>query len=68
MGSLHGRSHAPRSHPLDAQLRGQPLPKLRYAFHVVEGEAHAGSKPEAFNRGLRFALRPYMDRPGAGKQ
>jgi enterochelin esterase-like enzyme len=51
----------------DAQLRGQSLPKLRYAFHVVEGEAHAGSKPEAFNRGLRFALRPYMDRPGAGK-
>jgi len=51
----------------DAQLRGQSQPKLRYAFHVVEGEAHAGSKPEAFNRGLRFALRPYMDRPGAGQ-
>jgi uncharacterized protein len=51
----------------DAQLRGQSLPKLRYDFHVVEGEAHAGSKPEAFNRGLRFTLRPYMDRPGAGK-
>ena len=51
----------------DAQLRAQSLPKLRYAFHVVEGEAHAGSKPEAFNRGLRFALRPYMDRPGVGK-
>ncbi len=34
---------------------------------MIDGEGHAGSKPEAFNRGLRFALKPYMDRPGAGK-
>ena len=54
-------------HRFDERLRAQPIPGLRYEFRVIDGEAHAGSKPEAFNRGLRFVLRPYMDRPGAGK-
>jgi len=51
----------------DAQLRSHTHARLRYEFRVIDGEAHAGSKPEAFNRGLRFALKPYMDRPGAGE-
>jgi uncharacterized protein len=54
-------------HRFDERLRTQPIPGLRYEFRVIDGEAHAGSKPEVFNRGLRFALRPYMDRPGVGK-
>jgi uncharacterized protein len=54
-------------HRFDERLRAQPIPGLRYEFRVIDGEAHAGSKPEAFNRGLRFTLRPYMDRPGAGR-
>jgi uncharacterized protein len=54
-------------HRFDDQLRAQPIPGLRYQFRAIDGEAHAGSKPEAFNRGLRFTLRPYMDRSGVGK-
>jgi hypothetical protein len=26
-------------------------------FRVIEGERHAGNKPEAFNRGLRYIFR-----------
>ena len=51
----------------DAQLRSRTYPRLRYDFRLIEGEAHAGSKPEAFNRGLRFVLKPYLDRQGAGR-
>jgi uncharacterized protein len=54
-------------HRFDERRRAQPIPGLRYQFRVIDGEAHAGSKPEAFNRGLRFTLRPYMDRSGVGK-
>ena len=48
--------------PLRRPAAGAAAARLRYAFHVCEGEADAGSKPEAFNRGLRFALQPYLDR------
>jgi hypothetical protein len=46
----------------DGQLRAHPLPQLRYEFRLIDGEAHAGSKPEAYNRGLRFAFKPYLER------
>jgi uncharacterized protein len=31
--------------------------KLKLESRVIEGERHAGNKPEAFNRGLRFVFR-----------
>lgn len=51
----------------DAQLRARTPAGLRYQFRLIDGEAHAGSKPEAFNRGLRAALKPYLDRRAAGQ-
>jgi predicted alpha/beta superfamily hydrolase len=40
----------------DAQLRARDYPGLAYAFRVIEGEGHSGTKPESFNRGVRFAF------------
>lgn len=51
----------------DAQLRSHLPPGLHYGFRLIDGEAHAGSKPEAFNRGLRFALKPYLELHAAGR-
>ena len=33
---------------------------LALAVHSVEGERHAGVKPEAYNRALRFVAEPLM--------
>ena len=35
-------------------LRSRRYQGLKFATHVIEGERHAGNKPETFNRGLRF--------------
>ena len=43
---------------LDAQLRARAYPGLTYEFRVIEGERHSGTKPESFNRGVRFAFAP----------
>jgi predicted alpha/beta superfamily hydrolase len=43
---------------LDAQLRAHAYPGLAYEFKIIEGERHAGTKPESFNRGVRFAFAP----------
>jgi len=42
----------------DARLRERAYPGLAYEFRIVEGERHSGTKPEAFNRGVRFAFAP----------
>jgi predicted alpha/beta superfamily hydrolase len=45
---------------LDAQLRAHAYPGLAYEFRIVDGERHAGTKPESFNRGVRFAFAPRL--------
>jgi predicted alpha/beta superfamily hydrolase len=47
----------------DAQLRAHAYPGLAYEFRVIEGERHSGTKPESFNRGLRFAFAPRAPQP-----
>jgi predicted alpha/beta superfamily hydrolase len=42
----------------DARMRERQLASLRYEFRIIEGERHAGTKAESFNRGLRFAFSP----------
>ncbi|MBN2574298.1 MAG: alpha/beta hydrolase [Deltaproteobacteria bacterium] len=42
----------------DARLRTRDLSGLRYGFRLIEGERHAGTKAEGYNRGLRFAFAP----------
>lgn len=37
-------------------LRGRNYVGLELATRTIEGERHAGNKPEAFNRGLRFVF------------
>jgi hypothetical protein len=42
----------------DARLRERRYPHLTYGFRLIDGERHSGTKPESFNRGLRFAFAP----------
>lgn len=35
-------------------LKSRAYPDLKLDTRVIEGEGHAGNKPEAYNRGLRF--------------
>jgi uncharacterized protein len=42
----------------DARLRQRAYPGLVYEFRLVEGERHAGTKAESYNRGVRFAFAP----------
>jgi predicted alpha/beta superfamily hydrolase len=37
-------------------LKGRSYEGLKLDARVIEGEGHAGNKPEAFNRGLRFVF------------
>ncbi len=39
-------------------LRGRNYRSLTLESRIVDGERHAGNKPEAFNRGLRFLFQP----------
>jgi predicted alpha/beta superfamily hydrolase len=41
---------------LGARLRARAYLDLTYELRIVEGERHAGTKPESFNRGVRFAF------------
>jgi predicted alpha/beta superfamily hydrolase len=38
-------------------INGRGYEGLKIESRVIEGERHAGNKPEAFNRGLRFVFR-----------
>lgn len=42
----------------DARLRERAYRGLAYEFRLIDGERHAGTKPESFNRGMRFAFAP----------
>jgi hypothetical protein len=42
----------------DARLRERAYPGLAYEFRMVEGEGHAGTKAESYNRGVRFSFSP----------
>ena len=48
----------------DAQLRARAYPGLTYEFRIIEGERHSGTKPESFNRGVRFAFAPRAPEDG----
>ncbi len=37
-------------------VKGRSYEKLKLETRIIEGERHAGNKPEAFNRGLRFVF------------
>jgi predicted alpha/beta superfamily hydrolase len=47
----------------DAQLAQRRYQGLAYEFRMVEGERHAGTKAESYNRGLRFAFAPIAPQP-----
>lgn len=49
----------------DARLRQRAYPDLTYEFRVVEGERHAGTKAESYNRGVRFAFGPLVAKAAA---
>jgi uncharacterized protein len=46
-----------------ARMRERARPELRYEFRIIEEERHSGTKPESYNRGLRFALAPRAPEP-----
>ncbi|MGB9458406.1 MAG: alpha/beta hydrolase-fold protein [Bryobacteraceae bacterium] len=54
VGSAEGLSGPVRTFMQTLQSRGYQGLKLE--TRVIEGERHAGNKPEAFNRGLRFVF------------
>jgi uncharacterized protein len=47
----------------DAQLAQRSYEGLAYDFRLVDGERHAGTKAESYNRGLRHALAPLAPLP-----
>jgi predicted alpha/beta superfamily hydrolase len=42
----------------DAQVQSRHYGGLAYRWRLIDGERHAGTKPESYNRGLRFVLAP----------
>jgi uncharacterized protein len=47
----------------DELLQGRHYPGLRYKWRLVDGERHAGTKPESYNRGVRFVFAPLAPSP-----
>jgi uncharacterized protein len=47
----------------DERLQGRHYPGLRYTWRLIDGERHAGTKPESFNRGVRFVFAPLATSP-----
>lgn len=49
----------------DARLRERAgvYQGLAYQFRVIDGERHGGTKPESYNRGVRFAFAPRAPAP-----
>jgi predicted alpha/beta superfamily hydrolase len=48
----------------DGRLVERAYPGLLYQFRLIDGERHAGTKAESYNRGVRFAFAPFA--PAAG--
>jgi predicted alpha/beta superfamily hydrolase len=47
----------------DERLQSRHYPGLRYKWRLVDGERHAGTKPESYNRGVRFVFAPLAPAP-----
>jgi len=47
----------------DARMRERSYPGLAYRFRLIDGERHAGTKAESYNRGLRFVFAPRAPDP-----
>lgn len=45
------------------QIQSRHYTGLRYKWRLVEGERHAGTKAESYNRGVRFAFAPLAPKP-----
>jgi len=43
---------------LNTQLAAHRYRDLKYQWRLIDGEGHAGTKAESYNRGLRFAFAP----------
>lgn len=49
------------------QIQKSNYASLALQVHSIEGEGHAGNKPEAYNRAMRFVSEPLMPKPAAGR-
>ena len=49
------------------QISPRKYPGFTYAFRVIEGERHAGTKSESYVRGLRFVFAPLAPESGPSK-
>jgi hypothetical protein len=45
------------------QLQAHHYTGLRYRWRLIDGERHAGTKPESYNRALRFIFAPLAPSP-----
>ena len=54
VGELEGLAQSVESFARTLSERGYT--GLKIEMRTIEGERHAGNKPEAFNRGLRFVF------------
>ena len=50
-------------HRFDERLQSRRYAGLHYKFRLVDGERHAGTKPESYNRGVRFLFAPLAASP-----
>jgi len=48
----------------DRQISPRKYPGFAYAFRLVDGERHAGTKSESYVRGLRFVFAPLAPESG----
>lgn len=44
----------------NARLRTRAYPTLEYEWRLIDGERHAGTKAESYNRGVRHAFAPLV--------
>ncbi|HEX3902276.1 MAG TPA: alpha/beta hydrolase-fold protein [Polyangia bacterium] len=47
----------------DERLQSRHYLGLQYKFRLIDGERHAGDKPETYNRGVRFVFAPLAASP-----
>ena len=43
-------------------LKSAGYDDFEYKFRIVDDEKHAGTKPEGYSRGVRYAFRPYLEK------
>ena|ERR1041385_7183138 len=54
VGSIEGLTQPVKE--LMETIRHRSYSGLKFETRMIDGERHAGNKPEAFNRGLRFVF------------